>query len=78
MSTRLSLSPDQITVVFHAARPLRPEHVESYLQVVAEQLRASPMVGDGTVHRAVEVAQRAFFDPRLLDTATGRKRQAVS
>jgi hypothetical protein len=71
MSTRLSLSPDQITVVFHAARPLRPEHVESYLQVVAEQLRASPMVGDGTVHRAVEVAQRAFFDPPLLDTAAG-------
>jgi hypothetical protein len=63
MSSKLNLSPDQVTAVFRAAKPLSPEDVEGYLQTVAEQLRACPVIGDGTVYRAVEMAQRAFFDP---------------
>jgi hypothetical protein len=71
MSTRLSLSPDQLHTVFHAARPLRPEHVDGYLEAVAAQLRASLVIGDGSVHRAVAVAQRAFFDPPELEGHRG-------
>jgi hypothetical protein len=67
MSTKLVLSPDQVTAIFLAAKPLRPEQVEDYLHVVAEQLRACPVIGDGTVYRAVEVAQRAFFEPPVLE-----------
>jgi hypothetical protein len=53
-----------------AAAPLSWEDVEGYLELVAEQLRARPMIGDGDVHRAVEVAQKAFFTPPL-DTHLG-------
>jgi hypothetical protein len=36
---------------------------------VADALRASPEIGDGAVYRAVAVAQRAFFEPPVLEHA---------
>jgi hypothetical protein len=52
--------------VFRCATPLRREDVASYLQLIAEQLRARPMIGDGDVYRAIEVAQREYFQPPVL------------
>jgi hypothetical protein len=54
-----------------AAAPLSQQDVEGYLELVAEQLRARSMIGDGDVHRAVVIAQRAFFVPPALDTRHG-------
>jgi hypothetical protein len=66
----IPLSDAQFAAVMAAAAPLSWEDVEGYLELVAEQLRARPMIGDGDVHRAVEVAQKAFFTPPL-DTHLG-------
>jgi hypothetical protein len=54
-----------------AAAPLSRQEVEGYLELVAEQLRARPMIGDGDVQRAIAVAQKAFFVPPALDTREG-------
>jgi hypothetical protein len=66
----IPLSDAQFAAVMAAAAPLSRQDVEGYLELVAEQLRARPMIGDGDVHRAVEVAQKAFFTPPL-DTHLG-------
>ena len=59
----LSVSETQLAAILRAAAPLRQQDVEDYMRMVAEQLRALPMIGDGDVYRAVEVAQRKYFDP---------------
>jgi hypothetical protein len=69
-SKPIPLSDAQFATVMAAAAPLQRQDVEGYLELVAEQLRARPIIGDGDVHRAVEVAQRAFFTPPL-DTHLG-------
>jgi hypothetical protein len=71
MSSQLNLSSTQVDAIFRAAKPLRPEDVGPFLQIVVDQLRASPVIGDGVVYRAVELAQRTVFDPPELDTAHG-------
>jgi hypothetical protein len=63
----VSLSESQMAAVFRCAAPLRREDVASYLHLVAEQLRARPMIGDGDVYRAIGVAQREYFQPPLLE-----------
>jgi hypothetical protein len=69
-SKPIPLSDAQFAAVISAAAPLLRQDVEGYLELVAEQLRARPMIGDGDVHRAVEIAQKAFFTPPL-DTHLG-------
>jgi hypothetical protein len=64
-------SDAQFAAMMAAAESLSRQDVEGYLELVAEQLRARPMIGDGDVHRAVAVAQRAFFVPPTLDTRQG-------
>jgi hypothetical protein len=70
-SKPIPLSDVQFAAVMAAATPLPRQDVQGYLELVAEQLRARPMIGDGDVHRAVAVAQRAFFVPPALDTRLG-------
>jgi hypothetical protein len=64
---KISLSESQMAAVLRAAAPLRREDVENYMQLVAEQLRACPVIGDGNVHRAIEVAQRRYLEPPVLE-----------
>jgi hypothetical protein len=72
MSSRpIPLSDAQFGAVMAAAAPLPRQDVEAYLELVAEQLRARSIIGDGDVHRAVALAQRAFFVPPALDTRLG-------
>jgi hypothetical protein len=59
----ISVSESQLATILRAAAPLRQQDVEDYMRMVAEQLRARPMIGDGDVYRAVEAAQRKYFDP---------------
>jgi hypothetical protein len=70
-SKSIPLSDAQFAAVIAAAAPLSRQDVEGYLELVAEQLRARPMIGHGDVHRAVAIAQRAFFVPPALDTRQG-------
>lgn len=69
-SKPIPLSDAQFGAVMTAAAPLPRQDVERYLQLVAEQLRARTIIGDGDVHRAIAVAHRAFFTPPL-DTHLG-------
>ena len=67
----VSLSESQMAAVFRCAAPLRREDVASYLHLVAEQLRARAMIGDGDVYRAIEAAQRKYFQPPVLEHNSG-------
>ena len=66
----ISVSESQLAAILRAAAPLRQQDVEDYMRMVAEQLRARPMIGDGDVYRAVEAAQRKYFDPPSLGGLT--------
>jgi hypothetical protein len=50
-----------------AARPLAVERRDAFLQAVAALLRGCVEVGPGTVHRAIEQAQRKFLEPPATD-----------
>jgi hypothetical protein len=67
----IRLTDSQLAQILQCAAPLPRQDVQGYLELVAEQLRARSMIGDGDVHRAVAVAQRAFFVPPALDTRLG-------
>jgi hypothetical protein len=69
-SKPIPLSDAQFAAVMAGAAPLPRQDVEGYLELVAEQLRARPIIGDGDVHRAIAIAQRTFFTPPL-DTHLG-------
>jgi hypothetical protein len=67
----ISLSESQMAAILRAAAPLRRQDVEDYMRMVAEELRARPMMGDGDVYRAVEAAQREYFDPPSFGGLSG-------
>jgi hypothetical protein len=74
MSKPLALSDSELAAVFTAARPLPVERRDAFLQEVAALLRGSVAVGPGTVHRAIEQAQRAHFDPPELVAPAARSK----
>jgi hypothetical protein len=67
----IRLTDSQLAQILQCATPLPRQDVQGYLELVAEQLRGRSIIGDGDVHRAVEIAQRAFFTPPALDTRLG-------
>lgn len=66
-----------MSALISGAKPLKPEHRDGFLMMVAELLRACPDFGDGDVHRAVREAQKRFFDPPLLNTAGNGPRHRI-
>jgi hypothetical protein len=69
----IRLSDSELDAVFAAARPIAVERRDAFLQEVARLLRGCEEVGPGTVHRAIGIAQRQFFEPPQLATgAPGR------
>jgi hypothetical protein len=69
----IRLSDSELDAVMAAARSLPVERRDAFLQDVATLLRGCGEVGPGTVHRAIEQAQRAHFDPpQLAAGAPGR------
>ena len=52
-----------MTAIMCAAQPLAPNVRGSFLEAIAQALRAQPMLGDGVVHRVIAATQREFFDP---------------
>jgi hypothetical protein len=59
----LRLTDSQITHIFDAARPLRVEDRDLFLQEVASLLAGIADPGDGDVARAIRTVQRKHFDP---------------
>jgi hypothetical protein len=62
----LSLSDDQLAAVMSAAQPLLPADRSAFLVAVANYLANEPVIGDGTVARAIRSLQREFFKPPVI------------
>jgi hypothetical protein len=67
----IRLTDEQMDAVFRAARPLRVEDRDGFLQEVARALQGRAEIGDGDIHRAVQTAQRKFWDPPQMDHDVG-------
>jgi hypothetical protein len=63
----IRLSDSELDAMMAAARPIAVEHRDAFLQEVASLLQGCVEVGPGTVHRAIEQAQRRFFVPPTTD-----------
>ena len=72
----LKLSDAELDAVLVAARPIPVERRDGFLQDVAALLRGRE-VGPGSVHRAIEQAQRAHFDPPDLTSGGSGSRRAA-
>jgi hypothetical protein len=61
----IKLTDDELRAVLAAAPPIDPKYREAFLQRVAAELKDCGIIGPGVVHRAVKVAQKAFYDAPL-------------
>jgi hypothetical protein len=62
----IALSDEQLAAIMRACAPLRPDDRAGFLEAVAAALQGRE-IGDGSVGRAIVVAQKQFFDPPELD-----------
>jgi hypothetical protein len=71
----LVLTEDELSRIFQAAMPIALDRRDAFLEQVAGLLRGcTGPIGPGTVHRAIEQAQRQFFDaPALQQTKTSSR-----
>jgi hypothetical protein len=69
----IPLSDDEMNAVYAACGPLAPDRRSGFLQALAAELRDKP-IGPGSVHRAIALVQRAYFDAPLETEPTGRRR----
>jgi hypothetical protein len=59
----LRLTDAELDAVMTAAQPIAPDRRDAFVQEVANLLASCVEVGPGTVHRAIALAQREFFNP---------------
>jgi hypothetical protein len=59
----LSLTDDELDVVFNLARPLEPAMRDPFLRSVAIELERYPEIGVGLVFRVGRQLQREFLRP---------------
>ena len=62
----IRLTDAQLDAVLAAARPLRVADRDAFLHDVAAALQGRQEIGYGDIHRAVQAAQRKFWDPPQL------------
>jgi hypothetical protein len=60
----IPLSDDEMDAVYRACGPIAPDRRGGFLQALAAELRDKP-IGPGSVHRAIVVVQRQYWDPPL-------------
>jgi hypothetical protein len=63
MPIPLALTDEQMDSVLRAAAPLQPRDRAPFLEALAQALSAQPLIGDGSIHRAIADTQKRFFDP---------------
>ena len=61
MSTPIALTDSELSAIMDACRPLQPRDRDQFLRAVAEAITALPMVGPGSIHRAIVELQKRFF-----------------
>jgi hypothetical protein len=57
----LSLSDEEMAVIWAAAEPIPRHRRGDFLKAVANALAANPAVGPGNIHRAIRETQREFL-----------------
>jgi hypothetical protein len=58
------MTDDELSHIFQAAMPITLDRRDAFLEQVAGLLRGcTGPIGPGTVYRAIEQAQRLYFDP---------------
>jgi len=57
------LTDDELRIVMAAARPLRPDQRQLFLNELASVLGHYSGLGPGVLHRLCRDLQRRFFDP---------------
>jgi hypothetical protein len=62
MSQPIALSDDELQAVMDAARPLQPRDRDRFLRAVAHAIAELPVVGPGSVHRAIATVWRGYFN----------------
>jgi hypothetical protein len=67
----LSLSDDELNAIMLACEPLDPDRRDSFLRELADKLAQEPVIGPGTVGRAIRSTQRDFFSPPDLSHSNG-------
>jgi hypothetical protein len=68
----IRLTDPELDAIMAAARPIAVDRRDEFLQRVASALRDCVEIGRGTVHRAIAMAQKEFFDPPDLVETRGR------
>jgi hypothetical protein len=59
----LALTEVQLLAIDNAARALHPVDRQPFYAAVAAELQGYPMIGDGTVARAIRMVQPRFSHP---------------
>src|SRR5262245_35979900 len=65
--TPLPIAHEELAAIMYACQPLAPDRRTAFMEAVASTLATCPVIGPGTVHRAIIIAQRAHFDPPMMD-----------
>jgi hypothetical protein len=73
-SAILALTDAQLSIVMAASRPLRPADRDGFFEGVADRLKDTIEIGDGTVARICREVQRAHYDPPILVGSRSRGR----
>lgn len=61
----LTVTSTQFLAIANAAAALSPADRDPFIAAVAAELARAPMIGDGSVHRAIHAAQSKFPHPEV-------------
>jgi hypothetical protein len=59
----VAVTDEQLSMIYRAAEPLLPPDRLAFLAALADRLRGEPIVGDGSIARAIRELQRQCFRP---------------
>jgi hypothetical protein len=59
----LAVTDEQMTMIYRASDALLPQDQPAFLTTLATRLRAEPIVGDGSIGRAIREVQRQYLQP---------------
>jgi hypothetical protein len=70
----LALSHDELSMIWRAAAAVDRGQQNAFTQAVMAELEQCPLIGPGSVHRAIAMTQRSFRTPPI-STAIHRARR---
>jgi hypothetical protein len=71
----LEVTDEQMTMIYRASDALLPPDRPAFLSALAVRLRGEPIVGDGSIGRAIRELQRQYLRPPLKTEAHAPKHE---